>query len=325
MSYATAVQGEQASKNTVNNNIPRTAWGVPDMQGNWDFRTITPFERPPYFKDRDSLNEVEARGFERAVLEGRAKREELDVSSQTDLDAGYNTFFMDQGDRVNGTMRTSLIIKPINGRLPPRTDPARKRHQQFLTTLSQPPVGPEDRTIFERCLMARNSGPPITPGGYNNMLQIVQTPDHVVLQTEMINEHRIIPTGAVEGLPAHMRLWKGDSRGAFEDDTFVVTTSNFTADTAYRGTGPDMKLTERFTLLTSQRLLYEYTVEDMWAYFAPWSVVFEMTRTDADLFEYACHEGNYAMPAMLKAARRQEREGIIDNTWLPSWYRAQQQ
>jgi hypothetical protein len=304
--------------------LPSTPWGVPDLSGTWDFRTITPFERPEYFKGRDVLTEEQARGFERAVREGKARREDLNVSSQADLDAGYNSFFMDQGESVNGTMRTSLLVFPDNGQLPPLTDDARERYARLLQTWSKPPQRAADRTIFERCLISRNAGPPISPGGYNNLLMIVQTEQHVALQTEMINDHRIIPTTGGEPLPETMRLWKGDSIGQWEEDVFVVRTTNFTDRTAFRATGPDMVLTERFTLLDADRLLYEYTVEDPWAYFASWSAAFEMTRTDAPLLEYACHEGNYAMPNMLKAGRQQIQQGIDDDTWLPSWYKAQQ-
>ena len=161
----------------------------------------------------------------------------------------------------------------------------------------------------------------MTSGAYNNIMQIVESEDFVVIQVEMVNDHRVIPTSVTEQLPDHMRFWKGDSRGVWERDTFVVTTTNFNEHQMFRLTGPNMTLTERFTRLDEETLEYKFTVEDPDTYEVPWTAVMQMVKTDADVYEFACHEGNYAMPLMLKGARKQERDGTSkeDDTWLPSW------
>ncbi len=306
---------------------PMTKWGTPSLQGTWDFRSITPFQRPEAFKDKEFLTLDEVADFEETVNSGRAARAAAEYGGpggQSDVDVGYNTFYLDLGTQMTGTMRTSLVVDPPNGRLPAMTTAARERGAAFRALWSRPPEGPEDRNNFDRCILGFNAGPPMTPGAYNNIMQIVQTEDYIVIQTEMVNDHRIIPTNGGEALPDHMRLWKGDSRGVWDGNTFVVTTTNFTHLSAFRGTGMSMTLTERFTRQDEEVLLYEYTIDDPESYEATWSTALEMKRTDALLFEYACHEGNYAMPLMLNGARKQERENNVDDTWLPSWSRPRQ-
>jgi len=301
--------------------VPRTAWGTPDFQGNWDFRSITPFERPEYFKDKEFLTAEEVSGFEKAVAEGRAAREaNTDFEqNQGDVDVGYNSFFLDLGEKMTGTMRSSLVIDPPNGRLPALSDPSKARMGERIKLWARAPQGPEDRNQFDRCLMGFNFGPPMTPGAYNNIMQIVQTEDHVAVLVEMVNDHRIIPTHGGEPLPENMRLWKGDSIGVWEADTFVVTTTNLNDAYMFRGGTGATQLVERFTLLDANTLEYRFTLEDPASWDTPWTAVMEMVRTDSDVYEYACHEGNYAMPLMLKGARKQDREGTDDDTWLPSW------
>ncbi|MDA1077111.1 MAG: hypothetical protein O3A63_20550 [Proteobacteria bacterium] len=301
--------------------VPRTAWGAPDFEGNWDFRSITPFERPEYFKDKEFLTEEEVAGFEKAVNDGRITREASTEfqQGQGDVDVGYNSFFLDLGDKMTGTMRSSLVTDPPNGRLPELSANSRSRMGEKIKLWARAPQGPEDRNQFDRCLMGFNFGPPITPGAYNNMMQIVQTEDHVAMLVEMVNDHRIIPTGARDPLPANMRLWKGDSRGEWQSDTFVVTTTNLNDHYMFRGGTGNTTLTERLTLKDANTLEYRFTVDDPLSWPVPWSAVMDLVRTDDDVFEYACHEGNYAMPLMLKGARKQDREGTEDDTWLPSW------
>lgn len=304
--------------------VPMTAWGKPSLQGNWDFRTVTPFQRPASFADKEFLTVEEVEEFETAVRNGRAARDAAEFSgevSQGDVDVGYNSFFLDQGTTMSTTMRTSQVIDPPNGRLPAMTAAAREAGAYFRALQSRSPQGPEDRNLNDRCIMGFNAGPPMRGGAYNNMMQLVQTEDFIVIQTEMVNDHRIIPTSGGEALPDNMRLFKGDSRGVWDGDTFVVTTSNFTHLSRFNGTGENMVLTERFTRLDEDRLEYRYTVDDPESFEASWTAVVEMQRTDADLFEYACHEGNYAMPLMLSGARKQEAAGVEDDTWLPSWSR----
>lgn len=304
--------------------VPTTAWGTPSLQGNWDYRTVTPFQRPAAFADKEFLTAAEVDEFETAVRNARAAREDAEFSgdaSQGDVDVGYNSFYLDRGTTMSSTMRTSQVIYPENGRLPAMLDAAREAGAYFRALQSRSPQGPEDRNLYDRCILGFNAGPPMRSGAYNNMMSLVQTEDYIVIQTEMVNDHRIIPTGGGQALPDNMRLWKGDSRGQWEGDTFVVTTTNFTHLSRFSGSGENMTLTERFTRLDENTLEYEYTVDDPESFADKWTAVVEMKLTDADLFEYACHEGNYAMPLMLSGARKQDAAGKEDDTWLPSWSR----
>jgi hypothetical protein len=299
--------------------IPRTDWGTPDLQGNWDFRSITPFERPEYFKDKEFLTAEEVAGFEKAVIDGRASRVGAEYEGQGDVDVGYNQFYLDQGEKMTGTMRSSLVVDPPSGRLPALSDASKARMGERSKLWARAPQGPEDRNQFDRCLMGFNFGPPMTPGAYNNIMQIVQSEDNVAMLVEMVNDHRIIPTHGGTPLPDNMRLWKGDSIGVWEGDTFVVTTTNLNDHYMFRGGTGGTQLTERFTLLDENTLEYRFTLNDPISWETPWTAVMEMVRTDSDVFEYACHEGNYAMPLMLKGARKQDLDGTEDDTWLPSW------
>ena len=307
----------------------KTSWGVPDLQGTWDFRSITPLERPAAFSDKATLTAEEAAAWEQRRKEERAAsaaRSGGDVDpSQGDVDVGYNAFWLDLGEKVSGTMRTSLVVDPPNGRLPALTADARRRSNERYALWGQAPAGPEERNTFERCILGFNAGPPMTPGAYNNMMEIFQSPGYVAIMTEMINDHRVIPTDGREHAEEHMRFWKGDSSGVWEGDTFVVTTKNYTEHTAFRGTGPNLVLTERFSRTGPDTLLYEYTVNDPESYEAPWTSALEMRRTDDPLLEYACHEGNRAMTLMLRGARHREQEGKAEDgkDWLASWYGGQ--
>ena len=302
--------------------IPRTSWGAPDLQGHWDFRSITPFQRPEQFKDQEFLTAEEVAAWEKRSAEGRAERANRPPGEgQSDVDVGYNAGFIDSGTTLSGTMRTSQIVDPPDGRLPEMTEDAKDRARARYDTWSGPPATPADRNSNVRCITGFNSGPPMTPGAYNNIMEIVQTADYVVIMNEMVNDHRVIPLDGSPHLPDHIRLWKGDSRGSWEGDTLVVSTTNFTDITAFRGTGRNLHLTERFTRVSEGGLLYEYTIDDPESYEKPWSTALEMKKTDDDIFEYACHEGNLAMGMMLRGARKQEAEGNVKDTWLATWYR----
>lgn len=301
--------------------LPRTSWGAPDLQGTWDFRSITPFERPAAFKDKEFLTAEEVAAWEERTRQERAaRRARAPAEGQGDVDVGYNAFWLDRGERLTGTMRTSLVVDPPDGRVPALTEDAKRRSAERYARWGQRPGGPEDRNPLERCIMGFNSGPPMNPGAYNNFAEIFQTPDHVAILNEMINDHRIIPLDGRNHVPEAVRLWKGDSRGRWDGDTLVVTTRNFTGHTNFRGSGRNMALEERFTRTGADTLLYEYTVKDPESFAGPWSVAVEMKRTAEPLLEYACHEGNRAMTLMLSGARYQEREGTASDDWLASWY-----
>ncbi|MCH2254896.1 MAG: hypothetical protein MK365_17320 [Vicinamibacterales bacterium] len=169
-----------------------------------------------------------------------------------------------------------------------------------------------NRSAFDRCILGFNAGPPITPGGYNQNVQLFQTPDHVVLVTEMVHTARVVPLDGRPVLTDGIRQWSGDSRGHWEGDTLVVETSNFNDQRRWRGSTPNMKLVERFTRIDADTLEYEFTVTDPETWTTPWTAQIPMRRNDLTLFEYACHEGNHSMEGILAGARAQER-AAIDN------------
>ncbi len=296
--------------------VPRTADGQPDLQGVWDYRTITPMERPAALGTKAFFaSDEEAAAFERE----ENQRQNRDL---IDPEAGglmyppggvvpYNKFWYDRGDKVVGTKRTSLIVDPPNGRLPEMTPEGKKRAEaraaeQRATQLGHPHADSwEDRPLQERCLMGLNAGPPMHPGAYNNNFQLFQTPQYVVILNEMVHDARIIP---LDGRPhGQIRQWKGDSRGHFEGDTLVVDTINFKRETSLPNSSANTHLVERFTRTDANTLLYEFTVEDPTMWTRPWTAVIPMRKSDDPIYEYACHEGNYAMASILAGARAAEK------------------
>ncbi len=296
---------------TVAQDMPRTGWGAPDLQGVWDFRTITPLQRPEDLGDKAFLSQEEAAERERTAVERAARlwnREAQRTEAGGNV-GGYNNFWMDQGTRVIGTRRTSLVIDPPNGRLPAVTDAGRARSAAGRGSFgSEIPASFTDLSNADRCIMGFNAGPPITPGGYNQNVQVFQTPDHVVLLTEMVHTVRVVPLDGRPALDDSVAQWSGVSRGRWEGDTLIVETTNFDTDRNWRGSSTTMHLEERFTRVDADNLEYEYTVTDPDAWEAPWTVNLPMVRNDLSMFEYACHEGNYAMETMLTGARDDERK-----------------
>ena len=296
-----------------------TPWGDPDLQDTWDFRTVTPLDRPADFAEKEFLTDEDVAVFRQRELQSR-DADRRGANTASDLERGYNDFWWDYGTELTEDRRTSLIVDPPNGRMSPltpleaerarepRRDPAKER-----IVLGVVPDGPEDIGLAERCLVGFNSGPPMMPSFYNNNVQVFQIPGYVVLFTEMIHETRFIPLDGRPHLPQSMRQWLGDSRGHWEGNTLVVETTNFTDKASFTGlpylrggSGPNMHLIERFTRVNLDRLAYEFTVEDPDAWTRPWTAVIPMKRSNSPLFEYACHEGNYAMFHMLAGARAQE-------------------
>ncbi len=296
---------------TAAQDMPRTGWGAPDLQGVWDFRTITPLQRPEDLGDKAFLSEEEAaqreqRAVDRAVRLWNRDAQRTEAGGNV---GGYNNFWMDQGTRVIGTRRTSLVIDPPNGRLPAVTDQGRARSAAGRGSFgSEIPASFTDLSNADRCIMGFNAGPPITPGGYNQNVQIFQTPDHVVLLTEMVHTVRVVPLDGRPALDDSVAQWSGVSRGRWEGDTLIVETTNFDTDRNWRGSSTTMNLEERFTRVDADNLEYEYTVTDPDTWEAKWTVNLPMVRNDLPVFEYACHEGNYAMETMLTGARDDERK-----------------
>ena len=313
--------------------VPRMPDGRPDLQGTYDLNTLTPVERPEGMPA--VLSEVEAGKLEarRAAvlnattwpLDGDRPAPPQGGDGSTGAAGnvgGYNTFWLDQGREymiVDGQIRTSLIVDPPDGRVPPMTPEGAAR----LTTLvnaalpAQPPVddpglgnpdsydNPEQRPLGERCIMGfgSTSGPPALPNYfYNNLHQIVQTPEYVMILTEMVHDARIIRIDR-EHLPDNMRHWMGDSVGHWEGETLVVDTTNFNDKTRFKGSTDSLHVVERFTRLDADRLLYQFTVQDPATWESPWRGKYIWPLTDNLIYEYACHEHNYALEGILRGAR----------------------
>jgi hypothetical protein len=290
---------------------PRTADGHPDLQGVWNFSTITPLERPAEFADKPFLTDEEAKNLERRTME-RSNRDNRDQSSaEADLGGAYNEFWWDRGvhaARVNGKTRTSLIVDPPDGKVPALTPDGQARADARAEARRLHPAdGPEDRSLAERCLLF-NAGPPMLSGPYNNYVQLFQTRDHVVIFNEMVHHVRVVPIDGRPHLPSSIRLWQGDPRGRWDGNTLVVETTNFTDKTNVRGSGDRLRLVERFTRAGANTLLYEFTVDDPSSFTRPWSAALPMTKTQDQIYEYACHEGNYAMSGILRGARAGEKK-----------------
>lgn len=284
----------------------RTSWGHPDLQGIWDFATITPLERPKELAGKEVLSAEEAAEFEQKTLQQR-NPDRRDGGAQADVGRAYNQFWWDYGTKVVGSKRTSLIVDPPDGRVPALTPEGQKRADARNAVRQRSAHGPEDRNLWERCILGGNTGPPMAPGPYNNLVQIFQTRNQVVILNEMINDARIVPLDGRPHLPANIRQWRGDSRGHWEGDTLVVDTTNFRDETNFRGASSRLHVVERFRRVDSDTLLYEFTVEDPLTWTKPWSAAIPMQKSEGPLFEYACHEGNYGMFNILTGARAEEK------------------
>ena len=305
---------------------PRTAEGHPDLSGVWDFRTLTPLERPEdqqAFLKPEEADAIEAQADATSAAQHAPSDPERPPPPKGDVGA-YNAFWLDHGARVAEDRRTSLLIDPPDGRLP-ATQPGVKRQAMGDDQPEDPPVrllvggvgaaDPESRGLAERCIVGFNAGPPVWPGGYNQNLKIIHAPDYVVVLMEMVHEARIIPTDGRGRLPMEIRPWTGSSLGRWEGDTLVVETANFPAKrssfapTPFQsvGTAEHMRLTERFTLVADDTLRYEYTVDDPATYTRPFTAALPMQRSAGQIYEYACHEGNYGLRNILTGARAQEK------------------
>src|SRR5262245_48249500 len=313
--------------------VQRTPDGKPDLQGFWDFATLTPLERPANLKDKAVLTEDEAKTLQKQNADRRDRAASSSEVRSTARAAGggaqavgaYNDFWIDSGSTVVGDRRTSLITDPPDGRVPAAKAGVSSQSGSLMEDMAaKPPIrvlatgaranGPEDRGLSERCLVGFNSGPPMLPSGYNNHLQLVQTPQYVAILNEMKHAVRIIPLDGRAAPPGSMRQWAGVSRGRWDGDTLVVTTTNFTDKTSSFspsvtmavGTGTTLKLTERFRRLDASTLQYEFTIEDPATFTRPFTAVVPMVKSDQPVFEYACHEGNRGLMSIIRGARAEE-------------------
>ena len=291
----------------------RTPWGDPDLQGGWSYSTLTPLERPPELAGKEVFTDEEAAEFIDQTLHQRnADRRDEDGSrggfingtvQTSDLARAYNQFWWDRGTEIVGTKRTSLIVDPPEGTLPALTPDAHQRLAARAAVVARPAFGVEDRPLGERCIHQQRTGPPMMPGGYNNNMRLFQLPGYVAILTEQIHEVRVIPLDGRPHLGDTILQWKGDSRGRWEGETLVVDTINFNGKTSYQGAGKNVHLIERFTRVDADTLDYQYTIDDPESFTKSWTVQLPMTRDEKQLFEYACHEGNYGIVGSLTGAR----------------------
>ena len=303
---------------------PRNMWGQPDLSGVWTNATITRLERDPKFGERLALTEAEAAELEGATAANFAKSNAPTTRADTKADelpacpsgatgpaCGYNMFWVDPGTkvmRVNGQPRASIIVEPKNGQLPLRPEASARLRSRFGNAQVGNFDGPERRPHAERCLVAfgSSSGPPMLPVLYNNHYQIMQNRNEVMILVEMVHDARIIRLNG-QHEPPHVKKWMGDSIGRWEGDTLVVETTNFHPSTSFRGASANLTVTEKFTRVGKDRLLYQFTVKDPTVWAEPWSGEYEFSPTGGEVYEYACHEGNYALEGILSAARAEDR------------------
>ena len=310
----------------IGQEVPRISSGKPDLQGVWDFRTITPMERPED-QTEEFLSDEEAANLDQAAIEREtnlatrpARRTAIDPTGNVDrgvdgAPGSYNNFWFDRGTTVISTKRTSLVIDPANGRIPTLTPEAKRKRDDLAEVRKN--TGPHEPTpggwvedlgsngLQVRCIVGFNSGPPMTPGGYNNNFQMFQTPDEVVIYNEMNHNPRVIP---LDDRPyTGLRQWNGESRGRWEGDTLVIETKNFLRETSFMrgGASKDLEITERFTREATDVLIYEVTVTDPTTWMTPWTYQVPMQINPDPIFEYACHEGNYSMAVLLAGALEQ--------------------
>ena len=329
LGFAAYAPGLIAQTQTDGWPVPRMADGRPDLSGVWDFRTMTPLQRPAD-QEKAVLTKEEATALEQGAAESYARSNAPSEIRTEPLPAGqdvggYNRYWLDSGARVVDDRRTSLIVDPPTGRVPELRPGALRQVGSLQKDIpGERPVryrtggigadGPEDRGVAERCIAGFNSGPPILPGGYNQNFQLFQTRDYVAVLTEMVHEARIIPLDGRPRLNGAVRQWLGDGRGHWDGETLVIETTNFSdlvpsfnaGFFTALGTGATVHLTERFTRVDFDTLRYEFTVTDTDTFTQPFTGVLQIQRGEVPVFEYACHEGNYGMENLLSGAREAE-------------------
>jgi hypothetical protein len=293
-----------AQTSTASSWSSRTPWGDPDLQGIWTNTTTTRLERPKELEGKQVLADEELAERDRQV----AEEVSFDRAPRAGNPGTYNEFWVERG-RLS--KRTSLIVEPADGRLPPLTPGGQKRQtEQAEARKTSPADGPESRSLYERCITRGLPGA-MMPGFYNHNYQILQTPGYVVILVEMIHDARIIPLDGRPHVGQNIRQWLGDSRGRWEGNTLVVETTNFNnigdRNIAAFGTSETARVVERFTRVDADTVDYQVTVDDPATYTKPWTAAIPMMKLEGTLFEYACHEGNYGMVGILAGHRAEEK------------------
>jgi len=303
--------------------IPRTTDGHPDFSGVWTNITVTPLERPDQLAGKEYFTPAEAAAYEKEVVAAK-NRDQRPRGSVRDVLNAYNDVWWDSGTKVVKTLRTSMIVDPADGKMPPLT-PEREKQLAAKVEASRircaqpgcasdgggrpaPADGPEDRPGMERCLTFPNAGPPMLSLAYNNNYQIVQSPGFLAIDVEMGHDVRRILLDGTPHVPSTVRQWLGDARGRWEGDTLVVDTTNFSEKYSFRGSDQNLHLTERFTMVDPDTIIYRFTVDDPTAFSRSWTGELPMLRLTAHIYEYACNEGNRGMEGILSGARTDEKK-----------------
>jgi hypothetical protein len=312
--------------------VPRTADGKPDLQGVWGNNGVTPMTRPTQWKDKASLTDAEVQelkglaaryvdqggdaifgDFVQLVLNAKTTGK-FNQQSYDPTTGNYNQFWMSDREWDN---RTSLITNPPNGQFPPMTPEGEARRAAFLKAIAEGRAGqsesgaagradgPEDRPLSERCI---SYGAPYANPGYNSYFQITQSPQAVVIQQELIHDARVVPLTGAPHLPQSVRQLHGDSRGHWDKDTLVVETTNYRGgvQAGFVASSPNVRLTERYTRVSADYINWELTIDDPSTWTSPWTYMIRLKRSDGQVYEYACHEGNLAMTGILAGARAKE-------------------
>jgi hypothetical protein len=283
----------------------RTPDGQPDLQAIWDYRSATPLERPAQFAGRETMTAEEVAAYERRAAEREDGRPPDDPRTEQSVHAAW---WLDYGKTVVKTRRTSLIVDPPDGKVPPLTAEGQQRldARRAAARSHGPADSYENRSLWERCL-TRGVPEGMLPAGYNNNMKLVQTPGYVVIFTEMIHDARIVPMDGRPHDSPTIRKWMGDSRGHWEGNTLVVDTINFTDKTNFRGSGANLHVIERFTRVDADTLEYRFTVDDPTTWTRSWTVAYPMLKAAGPMYEYACHEANYGLVGILAGARAEEK------------------
>ncbi len=328
MSMLTAISGIAVAQSDSEYVVPRTEYGQPDLQGVWNFSSSTPMQRAERYGTQEFLTseQIEEAIARQTRSEAAADAKEAELVFNPDAPpsgatpVGYNTFWIEMGNRGDN-VRTSLIVYPLDGRAPETVegnpviagglgpDITGERPVRFIVG-GIAKDGPEDRGLSERCMVGFNAGPPFTPSLYNNNLQIIQGKDTFVIMTEMIHDARIVTLVEKPALNDDIRLWSGDSRGYWEGNTMVVETRNFNglqSSFQSRGSNFDMVLTEKFTRIAYDTVNYEFTIDDPSTFTDKITAIVPMSKVAGQVYEYACHEGNYGMLNIMRGARVEER------------------
>jgi hypothetical protein len=308
-------QTSQAKKWTV----PRTPDGQPDLQGFWNNTTYTPLQRPTGVNKEFYTAEEAVEMIKKAAA---AEAEQTVPGTVEDVHYDFTQFGLDRSQApLAQNLRTSLIVDPADGKFPPLTDEGRRR-QTARAEARKRAGGPTDavqnQSLSVRCILMDRNGPPMLAGAYNNNYQIVQAPGYVMILVEMLHGPRIIPIDGRAQLPPAIRQLEGSSRGRWEGDTLVVETTNFTDATGFQGSSENMRLTERFTRVDADTILYRFTVDDPSTWTRPWSAEVPWRKAVGPLFEHACHEGNYGLYNTLAGARAQDKRETDASASKPS-------